>query len=151
MKIKLALNGGLGYFFAGPVALSVKNNIKNPLTVDADTLSDKDVLSLARASKSGTIKIVEGEKEFLEKAYQIAGEAKSKKIAKALGQPEVVAVVAPVEEVKAVEPEVIVEVKEEVPAPVVEEEKPVENAEPVAEEVVEKKTTTRAKRTTTKK
>lgn len=146
MKIKLTLNGGLGYFFSGPVALSVKNNVKNPLTIDSDTLSDKDILSLARAAKSGTIKIVEGEKEFLEKAYHIASESKSKKLVKSVLTQEVASEIK--EEVKELEPEpeVIVELKEETPEPTIEEEKPVSDTE-----VTEVVKPTRAKRTTTKK
>lgn len=146
MNIKLAITGRLSYCFCGRVALSVKNTEKNPVEVELDWLTDKEVISLVRAIKTGSIRALAGEKQLFEREYALVSDRKKDK--KEVEAPVVVTEVKeeekPAEIVeKVTEKEVVVEeVKEEV------------ESEPKAEEapVVEKtpaKTPTR--RTSTKK
>lgn len=152
MEIKLSLNGGLGYYFCGSIALSINNNIKNPISVDSDKLTDKEIIGLARAAKSGVVKVLEGEATLLEKAHFILSTTKSKKLVKTIEAAPVVQDVKEkleqiIEEIKAETVEVAAqpEVTEE---PVVDVEKPTEELAPVEEE---KKVTKTTKRTVVKK
>lgn len=151
MEIKLSLNGGLGYYFCGSIALSINNNIKNPISVDSDKLTDKEIIGLARAVKSGVVKVLEGEASLLEKAHHILSTTKNKKLAKTIdivvqpeSEPQQVSlnVVLEKEEVE-VQPEVTEEVEAEVAV-----EEVTEETAPVVEE---KKITRTTKRTTVKK
>ena len=123
MKIKLMINGSVNYYFCGTVALNRAQHTKLPLEVELDSLTEQEIVGLARASYSGVITVAEGNTELLEKASYILSDTKlGKKLDLSLPKEELV-----LETEKEVEEEVKEEKVEEEGTPVVEEpkEKPV--------------------------
>lgn len=120
MTLKLALVRANSFYFCGKVALSVKNTENNPITVDYESLNEKEIIGLVRAIKTNVIKAVEGEETLISMFKEIDGKRKVKK-----ETPVEVQEVAP----EVNEPEVVVEAE-----PVVEEEKTSEKEEETVED-----------------
>lgn len=110
MNIKLAITGRLSYYFCGSIALSIRNTVNNPLSVDLDSLTKEEVTGLARAVKTSVVRVLEGEKELLERSHVIDSDRKAKKF-----KAEVVEATpsVEVEEVKEVIDPVVEEIQEE--------------------------------------
>ena len=120
MTLKLALVRANSFYFCGKVALAVKNTENNPVSVEFDSLNDKEIIGLVRAIKTNVIKAVEGEETLISMFKEINGKRKVKK-----ETPVEVQEVAP----EVNEPEVVVEAE-----PVVEEEKTSEKEEETVED-----------------
>lgn len=128
MKIKLMINGSVNYYFCGTVALNRAQHTKLPLEVELDSLTEQEIVGLARASYSGVITVAEGNTELLEKASYILSDTKlGKKLDLSLPKEELVLETEEEVKEKEVEEEVKEEKVEEEGTPVVEEpkEKPV--------------------------
>lgn len=113
------INGSVNYYFCGTVALNRAQHTKLPLEVELDSLTEQEIVGLARASYSGVITVAEGNTELLEKASYILSDTKlGKKLDLSLPKEELVL---------ETEEEVKEEKVEEEGTPVVEEpkEKPV--------------------------
>ena len=145
MALKLIMVGRLSYYFCGRIALSINNTKENPVVKEIDELTDKEVVGLLRAIKTGVIAAIEGADELLERG-KVLEEVKRKKVD---------TVEVEIKEIKTEEIAIIdaVENKEEEKTSekedIKEEEKSEVIEEVVKEEVVKKVAT--PKRTTTKK
>ena len=80
MALKLIMVGRLSYYFCGRIALSINNTKENPIVKEIDELTDKEVVGLLRAIKTGVIAAIEGADELLERS-KVLEEAKRKKVA----------------------------------------------------------------------
>ena len=80
MALKLIMVGRLSYYFCGRIALSINNTKENPIVKEIDELTDKEVVGLLRAIKTGVIAALEGTDELLERS-KVLEEAKRKKVA----------------------------------------------------------------------
>ena len=80
MALKLIMVGRLSYYFCGRIALSINNTKENPIVKEIDELTDKEVIGLLRAIKTGVIAAIEGADELLERS-KVLEEAKRKKVA----------------------------------------------------------------------
>ena len=80
MALKLIMVGRLSYYFCGRIALSINNTKENPVVKEIDELTDKEVVGLLRAIKTGVIAAIEGADELLERS-KVLEEAKRKKVA----------------------------------------------------------------------
>ena len=123
MTLKLALVRANSFYFCGKVALAVKNTENNPVSVEFDSLNDKEIIGLVRAIKTNVIKAVEGEDTLLSLFKEINGKRKVKKeitdeiqvVTTEVKEPEVIVEEQVViEEEKTSEKEENVEIKEEV-------------------------------------
>jgi hypothetical protein len=142
MALKLIMVGRLSYYFCGRIALSINNTKENPVVKEIDELTDKEVVGLLRAIKTGVIAAIEGADELLERG-KVLEEVKRKKVD---------TVEVEIKEIKT-EEDSVEETKEEEKTSekedIKEEEKSEVIEEVVKEEVVKKVAT--PKRTTTKK
>ena len=139
MTLKLALVRANSFYFCGKVALSVKNTENNPITVDYESLNEKEIIGLVRAIKTNVIKAVEGEETLISMFKEIDGKRKVKK--EITDEIQVVTT-----EVEVKEPEVIVEKQI-----VIEEEKTSEKEENVEIKEEVKEETKVAPKSTTRK
>ena len=123
MTLKLALVRANSFYFCGKVALAVKNTENNPISVEFDSLNDKEIIGLVRAIKTNVIKAVEGEETLISMFKEINGKRKVKKeitdeiqvVTTEVKEPEVIVEEQVViEEEKTSEKEENVEIKEEV-------------------------------------
>lgn len=123
MTLKLALVRANSFYFCGKVALAVKNTENNPVSVEFDSLNDKEIIGLVRAIKTNVIKAVEGEETLISMFKEINGKRKVKKeitdeiqvVTTEVKEPEVIVEEQVViEEEKTSEKEENVEIKEEV-------------------------------------
>ena len=125
MKIKLVMVKKLSYYFCGSVALSILNDVDNPLEVELDSLTRQELVGLDRAISTDIIRVTVGLSEFKAKVEAIVKPKKRTEPVK--------------EEVIEVKTEVkIEEVKEEIEVTPVEEITPVVEVEEEPTEVVEK-------------
>lgn len=123
MTLKLALVRANSFYFCGKVALAVKNTENNPVSVEFDSLNDKEIIGLVRAIKTNVIKAVEGEDTLLSLFKEIDVKRKFKKetqievetVTTEIKEPEVVVVEVEsvVEEEKTSEKEEIAEDEKE--------------------------------------
>lgn len=122
MTLKLALVRANSFYFCGKVALAVKNTENNPVSVEFDSLNDKEIIGLVRAIKTNVIKAVEGEETLISMFKEINGKRKVKKeitdeiqvVTTEVKEPEVIVEEQVViEEEKTSEKEENVEIKEE--------------------------------------
>ena len=79
MALKLIMVGRLSYYFCGRIALSINNTKENPVVKEIDELTDKEVVGLLRAIKTGVIAAIEGADELLERG-KVLEEVKRKKV-----------------------------------------------------------------------
>ena len=143
MALKLIMVGRLSYYFCGRIALSINNTKENPIVKEIDELTDKEVVGLLRAIKTGVIAAIEGADELLERS-KVLEEAKRKKVA---------TVEVEIKEIKTEEITIIdaVENKEEEKTSEKEEETVEDEKEEVKEDVKVAPKTAPKKTTTTRK
>ena len=143
MALKLIMVGRLSYYFCGRIALSINNTKENPIVKEIDELTDKEVVGLLRAIKTGVIAAIEGADELLERS-KVLEEAKRKKVA---------TVEVEIKEIKTEEIAIIDAVENKEEEKTSEKEDIKEEKSAVIQEVVQEeiKKVSTPKRTTTKK
>lgn len=143
MALKLIMVGRLSYYFCGRIALSINNTKENPIVKEIDELTDKEVVGLLRAIKTGVIAAIEGADELLERS-KVLEEAKRKKVA---------TVEVEIKEIKTEEIAIIDAVENKEEEKTSEKEDIKEEKSEVIQEVVQEeiKKVSTPKRTTTKK